>query len=157
MMEDIKRAISESILLMRHLISRDDIPLSLSLFSAGSKSVRWGQDADYMVALINNTDKPIWVRLLIDIYFKNKPVHPEGHHAYFEKMVFIPPSVSQEIRFAYNWKDKGWFEIKGVTLDPDHIWKGDCKINGRYFVYAILQDNGGRIIDQLTIVQEVNQ
>lgn len=152
---DLKKTITGITALIRHFLSSDDISTSLSLFSSSSILAKEGKESNYEITLANNTASPCWARLLIDIYLKNNPVHPEGHRAYFEKKIFITSRENQRIKISYNWKDKTIFEINGVSLNPDNVWRGECETKGKYFVKAVLLNEEGKPFDQLTIVQNV--
>lgn len=152
---DTWKCIKGLITLSKFLISDEHIPIAISSFATNSMYVNRGEGKVYEVVLSNNSSNALLVRLVIDFYLKDRPVHPHGHHAYFEKRVVVSPVTSQSIKFTYHWKERAEFEIDGVNLLPDNIWRGECNINSRYLVHAVLLDNEGTPFDQLTIIQEV--
>ena len=154
--KDIRRTVCGIGSLIKYCFEKDDISLALSLFSANSSSIRAGNTYTYDVIIINNTAQDIRARLLFDIYLKNKPVHPEGHFAYYVKNIFIRSHQSSSAVISYNWNDCLKFTIDGHITDPDNVWRGVCSSKGAYLIQAALLDEHGTCLDKLTIAQQLS-
>jgi len=151
---DIQKTIGGLINLIRYPLLRDDQTVRLSLFTSESLSIKKDGPSTYEVVLTNNTHKSLWVKLLIDIYSKDNPVHPEGHHAYFERRIFLEQKKAEKIIISYDWKKEMSFKIRGVLFAPEGHWYGNCDLKGKFLMHAVLVGKEGKHIDMLTIVQE---
>ena len=140
-----------------YAISKDKIKLSLSLFITTSPVVRCGHRYPYNISICNASDQEAWVRLIIDIYSKEKPVHPDGHYSYFEKTVFVRAQQSQTIKIIYDWKDYVRIDIEDISFDADVFWSGDCQFKGKYLVKALLLNKSGEAFSELSLVQNLSE
>ena|SRR5947209_3087052 len=154
--EDRKKIITGLHSLWRYCRTRDDISLSLSRFSSDSALAKEGGLNCYECLVANNTTQHRWVKLLIDIYLKDYPVHPEGHYAYLAKRIYVRSGECQAIELRYNWNDRGSFSLNGMVLPPDDLWRGGCRAQKQYVVKALLLDDGGEIYEDLQIVQSLS-
>jgi hypothetical protein len=137
-------------------IRKDErIDASLSLFSATSFDVVRSLPAQYSVVLANGTSQLLSRKILIDIYKRDLPVHPEGHHAWFVKSFHLLPGRSYDITITYDWVKHACFALDGVALPPDDHWLGDCHGLGRYAIHAVLSDGSGNQLEHLFIVQDL--
>jgi hypothetical protein len=133
----------------------DDFNFGISLFAAGSLHARVGQPSHWRIELANAARQHRWVRLLLDIYLKDHPVHPDGHYAYFEKKVFVPARAQQPVVVRYDWQQAPELVIDGVALGPDDYWRGDCAAAGAYLVKAVLLSDAGKAFDEYALVQRL--
>jgi hypothetical protein len=132
---------------------QERIDCSISLFSAASFDALRSLPAEYSLVLANSASQPLLRKILIDIYKRNCPIHPEGHFAWFDRSFLLPPGKSCEIKLTYDWLEHARFVLDGVALPPDSFWRGDCNAPGRYVVHAVLFDGGGNRSEDLFIVQ----
>ena len=153
--KDLNNIISGLGLLLKYCFSKDDITLALSLFSANSFIVRCGSTYTYEVIIVNNTDRDIGLKLMLDIYLKSNPVHPEGHYAYYVKNIFIKTHEVKHVDFSYNWENHAQFVIDGTVAQSDDLWRGICAVKGMYCVHALLLNEQHTCIDKLTIIQHL--
>lgn len=154
---DLNRIIKGFFKVIRYFLSRDEIPVDLSLFSTNTGVIEKGKFCKYEIIIANNDLQHLWVRLLIDIYLKSNPHHPEGHYAYFEKRIFVKSHESQSVEFYYNWDNNVLFNIDGISMNPDTTWKGSCKTKDKYFVHALLLNEEGNLFNRLTVIQELRR
>jgi len=138
-------------------ISKDKIRLSLSFLYTTSQVVKPGYNSTYEIGICNISRQSVWVKLLFDIYPKENSDHPNGHHSYFEKAIFVRAHESQSLRIIYDWKDYAVIEIEGVPFEQDVFWSGECESKGKYFVKALLLDEKGEAFDELTLVQNLSE
>jgi hypothetical protein len=143
--------------ILRHGIFKDKICLGLSLFSTTSQVVNPGYNCAYTVGICNTSKQNTWVKLLFDIFLKENSVHPEGHYGFFEKAIFVRAHENQNLRIIYDWKAYVVIDIDGVSFEPDVLWSGDCESKGKYFVKALLFDEDGEAVDELTLVQNLSE
>ena len=141
--------------LLRYIIEREEISLSLSLFSTDSQNSQIGKTSAFELTLANNSNKDLWSRVLLDFYRKDNPIHPDGHLAYFEKKVFVKNRTNQKIVMYYNWQEDARFEIDGFISEPDSTWHGKCEVSGKYQVFAVLLNETGKTLETLTIIQSI--
>ncbi|GEM_PF-1348754 len=139
----------------RYLRENNEIKTSISLFSTSSRFVKEGEEAYYTIVLANGTLHDLLQKLVIDIYFKDNPVHPDGHYAYFTKEILIPSRMGCELHVKYDWKTMAHFVFDGVILKPDNVWRSECQMKGKYLIHAILSDLDGHPQEHLTLVQEL--
>lgn len=152
---DTKRIFSGLFSLLRYIFEREEISLSLSLFSTDSQNSRMGETSTYELILVNNSNNTLWARVLLDFYKKDNPVHPDGHLAYFEKKVLVKKRTNEKIVMYFNWQNDARFEIDGVISGPDGTWHGNCELSGTYNVFAVLLNETGNQLETLTIIQSI--
>lgn len=152
---DTKRILSGFFALLRYIIEREEISLSLSLFSTDSQNSQIGKTSAFELTLANNSNEDLWARVLLDFYRKDNPIHPDGHRAYFVKKVFVKNRTSQKIVMHYNWQEDARFEIDGVISAPDSTWHGNAEVSGKYQVFAVLLNETGKTVETLTIIQSI--
>jgi hypothetical protein len=152
---DARRIVRAIPIMWNNVRNRECIDCSISLFSAASFDVLRSVPAEYSLVLANSTSQPLLRRILIEIYKRNRPVHPEGYYAWFDKSFRLPPGESSEIRLTYDWLEHARFILKDIALPPDGFWRGDCNTPGRYAVHAVLFDGGGNRSEDLFIVQDL--
>jgi hypothetical protein len=128
---------------------------SISLFSAASFDVRRSVPAEYLLVLANGTSQPRLCKILIDIYKRDRPVHPEGHYAWFERSFRLAPGRSCEIKLTYDWLEHAEFILDGAALPPDGFWRSDCSALGRYAVHAVALGGGGNRSEDVFIIQDL--
>ena len=133
----------------------DHVDCSISLFSAASFDALRSVPAEYSLAVANNTSRPLFRKILIDIYGHDHPVHPEGHYAWFEKTFFLLPGRSCEITLMYDWLELVSFTVDGAEFPPDDRWRGNNNALGRYAVHAVLFDGSGHHFEDLFILQDL--
>lgn len=153
---DLGRTISGIINFARYSLSDENVPVSLSLFASASFQTETGRECRYDISIANNTPQGLWTNLLLDIYQKDNPTHPEGHYAYYEKKVYLQAQASQKIKIIYDWEKPMLFDIDGTVFSPDNSWRGSIKEKGKYLLHAILKAEDGNLIEQLTLIQEVS-
>jgi hypothetical protein len=154
-LNDVDKALAGIMALGQYLTTPDDVRASISVFSAKSGAVRAGEPTQYEIKLVNNTRQHCWLKLIVDIYLKENPVHPEGHRAYFAKAVFATSRAIQNVVFIYDWQEKAAFAIDGVLLPVDDAWFGLCKAKETYLVRAILRSMEGNLFEDLLLVQRL--
>ena len=152
---DTKRIFSGFFALLRYIFEREEISLSLSLFSTDSQNSQIGKTSAFELTLANNSNEDLWGRVLLDFYRKDNPIHPDGHLAYFEKKVFVKNRTNQKIVMHYNWQEDARFEIDGVISAPDSTWHGNGEVSGKYQVFAVLLNETGKTLETLTIIQSI--
>ena len=143
--------------LIRSCLSKDRIPIALSLFSTSSLIVIPEDTHLYDIYILNNTDENFAAKILIDIYFKDNQVHPEGHYAYYSKNIFLQAREFKHLVMRYNWKDSFTIHFNGCEYLPDTGWRGLCSNAGAYLIQAILLDDRDHRLDSLSIVQKLVQ
>jgi hypothetical protein len=142
--------------LIRHARTPDAVPpVAVSVLSAAQGTARPGDVSLYNLVLTNNTEGPRWLHVLIDIYKRDNAVHPEGHYAYFDKWVHVGEHASLPVSFSYDWANDATFEIEGVDLPADGVWRGDCRTSGLYEIKAILLSEDGSPRNALGVVQNL--
>lgn len=142
--------------IIRYIIFKERITASLSSFSAEEGYVNFYKTNIYKIKFLNNACEPKWFDLVIDIYYKDNPVHPEGHYAYFSKKVFAGKLESKTMLFSYDWQNNALFFIDNISLPPDNQWIGNCTKQGFYHVKIILKNMSNNfIVDELFITQEM--
>lgn len=154
-LRDLGKTASGCVALVRYAFTKDNISVCLSLFSAESPEAKSGVPTEYKVLLMNNGDRSLVVKLLIDVYFRSNPVHPAGHHGYFEKMIFLSPRKVHPVTFVHDWISRSFFRIEGVSFEPDNGWRGDCRAPGVYSLSAVLLGSEGKPLDRLMLIQEL--
>lgn len=154
---ELKKLVYGTFRFAAYLLSKDKITVSLSQFSTVYSEAEIGKESIYEAIISNNTNKNLWLKLLVDIYVLNNQVHPEGHYAYFEKSIFIQAHECIKNKIIYNWLDNAIFEIDGVQFYPNNEWNGCCDLKGKYIIIALLRDENGNTYEKLTLVQEVSQ
>jgi len=154
---DIKRFFSGFFALLRYIFEREEISLSLSLFSTDSQNSQIGKTSAYELTLANNSNDDLWARVLFDIYRKDTPSHPDGHVAYFVKKVFIRSNESKTLSIQYNWQDNARFEIDGVSQEADAAWLGSSELSGLCNINAVLLNESGNSLETLTIIQNLTK
>jgi hypothetical protein len=155
-LDDIDKAMQGLLALAQHLKASDEAAVSLSRFSAASASVRQGETAAYQIKLLNQSQAHLWLGLVVDIYSRENPVHPDGHHAYFRKELFVPGRASRELAFHYNWRDLAAFVIDGIAFAPDSAWFGPCRAPAGYLVRAQLHSEEGDLVEELQLLQRLS-
>ena len=153
---DFKRIIYGIINLARYSLSDEKVPVSLSLFSSASFKTETGRECHYDISIANSAPQGLWINLLLDIYQKDNPIHPEGHYAYYEKSVYLQAQASQKIKIMYDWKKPPLFDIDGTVFSPDNSWRGSLNVEGKYIINAILKGEENIFIEQLTLIHEVS-
>lgn len=156
-LDDLDKALQGFLALVEHFKASEPVTLSLSQFLAESASVRKGRTAAYQVKLVNNSKEHLWLGLLVDIYLKENPIHPEGHHGYFSKEILVPSRSSQEVAFHYNWRELAVFVIDGISFPPDSTWFGPCSMPASYLVRAQLYSEGGDLVEELPLLQRLSE
>lgn len=154
-LRDLGKTASGCVALVLYALTKDNISVCLSLFSAESSEAKSGVPTEYKVLLMNNGDRSLVVKLLIDVYFRSNPVHPAGHHGYFEKMIFLSPRKVHPVTFVHDWISRSFFRIEGVSFEPDNGWRGDCRAPGVYSLSAVLLSSEGKPLDRLMLIQEL--
>jgi hypothetical protein len=152
---DLKRIVRAVPGICDYIRKPDRVDCSLSLFAAASFDVTRSLLAEYSLDLANGTSQPLSCKILIEIYKCDRPVHPEGHYARFEKSLHLLPGKSCKIRLTYDWLKLAWFILDGVALPPDDLWRGYCNAPGRYAVQAVLFDGSGNQFENLCVIQEL--
>jgi len=152
---DTKRIFTGFFELLRYIFEREEISLSLSLFSTDSHNSQIGKTSAFELTLANNSNEDLWGRILFDFYRKDNPIHPDDHLAYFEKKVFVKNRTNQKIVMHYNWQEDARFEIDGVISEPDSTWHGNGEVSGKYQVFAVLLNETGKTVETLTIIQSI--
>jgi hypothetical protein len=152
---DAKRIIRAFPVRWNDVRERECIDCSISLFCAASFDVLRSLPAEYSLVIANSTSRPLLRKIVIDIYKRDHPVHPEGHYAWFDRSFRLPAGKSCEIKFTYDWLEHAGFILDGVALPPDGFWRGDCNAPGRYAVHAVLVDGGGNRSEDLFVVQDL--
>jgi hypothetical protein len=152
---DMDKALAGILALGQYLGTPDDVRASIAVLSAKSGAVRSGEPSKYEIKLVNNTRQHCWLNLIVDIYLKENPIHPEGHHAYFAKAVFVASRAIQNVVFIYDWQEKAAFAIDGVLIPVDDAWFGPCKAQKTYLVRAILRSMEGNQFEDLLLVQHL--
>jgi hypothetical protein len=152
---DARRIVRAIPVMWNDVREQERIDCSISLFSAASFVAVPSLTTEYFLVLANDTSQPLLRKILIDIYKCNRPVHPEGHYAWFDRSFRLPPGKSCEIKLTYDWLGHARFILDGVALSPDGFWRGDCNAVGRYAVHAVLFDAGGNRSEELFIVQDL--
>jgi hypothetical protein len=142
--------------LVRYARDIDSISSSISIFSAETNKVKFGEIQKYHLIILNNTNTNEFYKLVIDIYFKDNPVHPQGHYTFFEKNILLPPKSNEAIKLYFNWNQTAVFIVQDVPLVPDSFWRGDCKLPGRYYVRALLYNTKHDLVEELFLVQELS-
>jgi len=155
-LRDIKQIIHDIGLLIKYCFSRDEISLVLSLLSVNSFIATPGIISNYEVQITNNTSQETMIKLVLDIYLKSNPQHPEGHYSYFAKNIIMPAYKSKLIMITYNWVDKVQFTFDNYSGNPDDFWQGSCDEKETYIVKALLIDSQGTSRDILTINQQLS-
>ena len=153
--DDIEKTMQGLLALAQHLKCKEEVAISLALFRARSASVRKGEIAEYAFKLVNNSKEHLWLGLLVGIYPRENPVHPQGHHAYFRKEIFVPSRSSQELAFHYNWRDSAAFIIDAIPFAPDSGWFGPYDEPARYLVCARLYGADAEPIEELPLLQRL--
>ena len=156
-LRDAGNVISGFFAILWYSISKDKIKLSLSLFTTTSPVVRQGRHCPYNISICNVSEQNAWVRLIIDIYLKENPVHPEGHYGCFEKAIFMRAHQSLSLRIIYDWDEYASIYIDDVSFEPDVFWSGDCQFKGKYLVKALLLDKTGEAFSELSLVQNLSE
>ena len=141
--------------LAQHLKREDEVDISLALFLARSASVRKGETAEYALKLVNNSKENVWLGLLVDIYARENPVRPQGHHAYFRKEIFVPGRSSRELAFHYNWQDTAAFVVDAVPFAPDNAGFGPYHETARYLIWARLYRERTELIEEHLLLQQL--
>lgn len=152
---DTKRIFSGFFALLRYILEREEISLSLSLFSTDSQNSQIGKTSAFELTLANNANEDLWGRVLLDFYRKDNSIQQDGHWAYFEKKVFVKNRTNQKIVMHYNWQEDARFEIDGVISAPDSTWHGNGEVSGKYQVFAVLLNETGKTLETLTIIQSI--
>jgi hypothetical protein len=148
--------IVRAIPVMCHDVCKQErIDCSISLFSAASFDAVRSLPSKYSLVVTNNTSQPLLRKILIYIYKRNSPVHPEGHYASFDRSFRLAPGKSCEIKLTYDWVKHARFIFEGVALLPDNFWRGECNTPGRYAVHAALFEADGKRCENLFIVQDL--
>jgi hypothetical protein len=163
-MSDLTNLINDAVKLVKgfgsligYLFSRDDILVSISLFSSNQISGRAGESFHFEVIIANNSSQDRPLRIMIDFYLKENQTHPEGHHAYFVKNIVTHSRKNNSMQFSYDWNYSASFTIDGKKAEPDTSWCGECRTEGKYVVSAVLLNEKDESLEQLTLVQEVHK
>jgi hypothetical protein len=156
LLHDFKSLIAGIPVFIRFTREAEDIQVSISSFSTASHAVSKGHECTYEIVLANTTSVDRFQKLLIDIYAKDRPVHPEGHHAYFMKSCLITKRGSTILRFTYDWNDAASFYLDSVRLAPDMSWQGARTTEEKYLIRAVLFDINERPCEELTLVQSLS-
>jgi hypothetical protein len=154
-LQDIIRIFSGACALISYCFSKDNIPVALSQFSTESFFVIPGNTYSYDLHICNDTGTNAAVKLLVDIYAKELPVHPEGHYAYYSKNIYLTAHESKHLVVSYNWIDSFAIRIDELSHMPDDSWRGTCRQKGAYLIQAILLNEHGQRLDGLSIVQQL--
>jgi hypothetical protein len=154
---DVRRIVHAIPIMCNDVCKQERIDCSISLFSAASFDALRSLPTEYSLVLANSTSQPLLRKILIDIYKRDRPVHPEGHYAWFARSFRLPPGKSCEIKLTYDWLGHARFILDGLALSPDGFWRGECNALGRYEVHAVLFDGGGNRSEDLFIVQDLKQ
>lgn len=154
-LRDLGKMAKGCVALVRYAFTKDNISVCLSLFSAESAEAKSGVPNEYEVLLMNNGDRSLVVKLLIDVYLRTNPVHPDGHHGYFEKMIFLSPHKMHPVMFVHDWISRSSFKLEDVSFEPDNGWRGDCRAPGVYSLSAVLLGSEGKPLDRLMLIQEL--
>lgn len=140
----------------RHFRTADHISLSLARFSAASAVAREGGRNTYECLVANNTGEHRWVKLLIDIYLKDRQVHPEGHYAYFTKSIYVRSKDCEHVRVTYDWNDRAAFCLDGLEFPADDLWRGSCREEKHYMIKASLLNEDGIEYEGLQLIQNLS-
>jgi hypothetical protein len=141
----------------RHSRAPDRIDLALSFLSADAAIAHESHMSIYRLNLANPGTVPRWIKLIIDIYLVENPVHPEGHLGYFDKKILVRPLDSQKVQIGFDWKERAVFRIEGVDFPADGAWWGPCRRLGVYSVKALAAIGEGEIPAQLEIHQTLSR
>lgn len=156
LLNDLKLTASGIGALGRYVCSRDDLSLALSSFSSRSGVARPGEPSRYEVTLANDTSEHRWGRLFFDIYLQDNATHPEDHHSWFQKAVFVRSRESQRVEVIHDWRREATFRIDGIALAPDAFWRGPCETgDAHYVVKAVLFDGSEHPAETLSVVQRL--
>jgi hypothetical protein len=152
---DVKRVVRALPVMWNHVREPERLDCSISLFSAASIDARQSLQAEYFLVLANSMSQPLLCKLLLEIYKRDRPIHPEGHYAWFERSFRLAPGRSCEIKLTYDWLEHAEFIVDGAALPPDGFWRGDCNAVGRYAVHAVVFGGGSNRSEALFIVQDL--
>jgi hypothetical protein len=139
--------------LQAHCTTPDHVPLSISLLRAPGAEVAEGEVMNYELVLANSTGEHQWAKVVVDIYNKKDPSHPNGHFGYFSKRIFLRARQAQKVAMVFNWSEAAWFAIDGVNLAPDGIWIGSCRKSGIYWFKALLFAADNQPAEELVLAQ----
>jgi len=137
------------------LFQEDIVPVSIAIFVSNSNIAEAGHSTTYTLELINNTDTPQSLNLMLDIYIKENPIRQDSHRSCFVKRVYVKGRSNLKVHIFYDWEDKVIFEIEGVTFPSDYFWRGFRRAEGYHYINAILSYAGGLHGETLTLVQKV--
>jgi hypothetical protein len=152
---DVKQIVRAIPTMWKYLRQQERIDCSISLFSAASSDAFLSLPTEYSLVLANDTSRPLVRKILIDIYRRHRPVHPDGHYAWFHKTFRLLPRTSCVITVTYDWIDAVRFVLNGVALSPDGFWRGDCSAPGPYAVQAVLFDAADNHAELVFIIQDL--
>ena len=133
----------------------DAIPLSLSIFSCGSRFVKQGEHSDYLLTIANNTAVEIIARYRIEIESKNESVSATGNYASFSGECAVPRTSSVDIQLVYDWDTRAVVISENERLPVIGFLRGSSGPKGKFNVIATLCDQRNREIEKLMIVQEI--
>ncbi|MFI5251115.1 MAG: hypothetical protein ACHQQQ_01675 [Bacteroidota bacterium] len=152
---DFIKVISRTRDLIRYAREVDSVPASISIFSCDKPTVRLNQISEYRLILANNSPQDFYVKILIDIYRKEHPVHPEGHFAYFSKSLYLPKMQPLTITVAYDWNREACIVIDDAQCSPEEFWRGTVSEKGVYYINASLYHGGDKSLERLMLAQEL--
>lgn len=156
-LNDTRLMISGALKLVRDVRDPDPVTLSMSLFLASSATVKEGMPAKYQIALANMTQQHKLCKLVIDLYLKDDPTHPQGHYGFFEKMVVLEKLTGTAVDIEYDWDKAATVTINGAFAGSAVMWRGPCSRPGTYRVSALLFDHSGSKIEDLYVIQELRR
>ncbi len=143
--------------LARYYREPDPPPESISMFLASTSIVKKGVPARYQLTLANVSTHHAFCRFVVDIYYKDNPVHPEGHYGYFEKSLILEKETSTVVDIEYDWNDSVSTAVNGTPSGPGSAWRGLCSLPGFYYVRAFLFDHSGSNLEEVFVIQELRQ
>jgi len=155
LLHDTKLMFSGMADIVRYARDVDNIETSISLFSTPSHIVGSERGCDYEVVIANATPSDCFQTLLIDIYLRDKPIHPDGHYAFFDKTILLRKRGNTTVRISYDWKDRATLLLEKAVVPPDHFWRGECNALEKYVIRATLFGTGGEPCEELTLVQKL--
>jgi hypothetical protein len=154
-LEDAGRIPLAVVALARHLVTRDVVRPSLSLFRAADLRAVVGKQSRYEIVIANLETETQPVAL--ELAFRS-PAASRGRalHGRFVTSLRLSPRASLSITVLYDWRGEPIFVVDGVRHASDHAARGPCPPAGRMFVDASLRRLHGEVLERLTIVQRLD-